>query len=225
MRSLRYLLGLVCLLLIAGCSSTIQTYKNTLRLAFSPGDGVQFTQEEVEKRPYSLLLVRPGNRPKAQVALAYVEHGQQKWLAEDDAMIILERGRVIRFTGFATDLVFSGNLGSDYLKRPLTELDVGQQWSSVTDWSHGESSVKTTYTISAVDHETVELLSYSFKAKKISEKVVFANGETALNTFWFDEGSGRLLKSRQTFAPFLQTFEFEHISNANHVLTTAKVEL
>jgi hypothetical protein len=52
--------------------------------------------------------------------------------------------------------------------------------------------------------------------------VTFANGQTAINQFWFDLNSGWLLKSRQTIEPLWPEVELVHISTAGRLLGVVK---
>ena len=60
--------------------------------------------EHVQNSAIDLMEIKRGNRTKAIMALAYIEAGQHKWISGDQAMLILEQGRIVRTLGLATNL-------------------------------------------------------------------------------------------------------------------------
>lgn len=213
----------VAFLSLTGCSNTIRTYTDTLNLAFNPGEGASLTREQLASRTADALYATVGNLPRAQLALAYIEHGQHKWISSDNAMLVLENGRLVKTTGFANDLLFISDSEQDPLKLPMTKIQPGQQWQAVSDWeARQETGYKLNYEIVEIAVENIELLEQQFQTKLVTEQVTFSNGDTAINLFWFDLTSGRLLKSQQQIAPFWPQVELIHISNAARLLGIVK---
>lgn len=208
----------VCLIALAGltgCSSTMRTYINTLQLAFNPGADVSLSAEQLASRQHDALYAKVGGLPRAVLGLAFVEHGQQKWQSADSAMLVLEQGRLVKTTGFANDLLYLAATADDPLKQAMTAIQPGQQWQSYSDWSSGDrSGYAQHYVITAIAVQPLELLQQQFATKHVTEQVSFANGDTALNEFWFELKSGRLLKSKQQLAPDWPVVELIHISTA-----------
>ena len=208
----------VCFIALAGltgCSSTMRTYINTLQLAFNPGADVSLSPAQLANRQHDALYATVGGLPRAVLGLAFVEHGQQKWQSADNAMLVLEQGRLVKTTGFANDLLYLAATADDPLKQPMTAIQPGQQWQSYSDWSLGDSSGSAQqYVITAIAVQPLELLQQQFATKYVTEQVSFANGDTALNEFWFELKSGRLLKSKQQLAPDWPQVELIHISTA-----------
>ena len=73
-------------------------------------------KSEVERVPYPSMEIKRGERAKAIMALAYIEAGQHKWISGDQAMLILEQGRIVRTLGFATNLIHLSDKSADPLK-------------------------------------------------------------------------------------------------------------
>ena len=206
---------LLALLSLTGCSSTTRNYIDTLKLAFNQGADVSLSNEQLADRQTDALYATVGNLPRAQLELAYVEHGQYKWRSADNAMLILQHGRLIKTTGFVNDLLFMTDASDDPLKQPMAAIQPGQQWQSYTDWAADhETGYKVQFTITAVAEEQLELLNQQFATKHVTEKAIFANGDSATNEFWFELKSGRLLKSKQQIAPMWPEVELIHISTA-----------
>lgn len=203
-----------CLSLV-GCSNTVRTYVDTLNLAFNPGEGATLTEEQLANRKADALYATVGTLPRAQLALAYIEHGQHKWISADHAFLVLEHGRLVKTTGFDNDLLFIKGTEADPLKLQITEIRPGQQWQGTADWAaRQETGYKVSYEITKITVDKLELLNKQFDTKVVTERVTFSNGETATNIFWFDLNSGRLLKSKQQIASFWPQVELVHISSA-----------
>lgn len=203
------------LLSLSGCSSTTRTYIDTLKLAFNQGPDVSLSNDQLANRRTDALYATVGSLPRAQLELAYVEHDQYKWRSADNAMLILQHGRLIKTTGFANDLLFMTATQDDPLKQGMAAIQPGQQWQAYTDWSVAdETGYKVQFIITAAAVEQLELLNQQFATKHVTEQATFANGDTAINEFWFELKSGRLLKSKQQIAPFWQEVELIHISTA-----------
>lgn len=208
---------------LVGCSSTFRTYTQTLELAFNPGDGASLTKAELAARESDVLYAKVGTLPNAVLVLAYLEHGQYKWVSADEAMLVLEKGRVIKTTGFENDLLYLSDAALDPLKQKMAKIQEGQAWQSRTDWSgNAESGHLMSYKILHTEVTSLDLLEYRFQTKLVTEQVTFSNGDTAINQFWFDLNSGWLLKSRQSIAPFWPEMELVHISTAGRLLGVIK---
>jgi hypothetical protein len=213
----------IALVSLAGCSSTFSTYTQTLELAFNPREGISLTKAELATRDNDVLYAKVGSLPNALLVLAFIEHGQYKWLSADDAMLVLEEGRLVKTAGFNNNLLYMSDTNSDPLKQKMVKIQVGQSWQSFTDWSEGsESGSLTHYEILDTEISELELLGHKFQTKLVTEQVVFSDGQTALNQFWFDLKTGLLLKSRQTIEPLWPEVELVHISSAGRLLGVVK---
>ena len=212
-------LALIAIVGLSGCSSTVRTYADTLKLAFTQGEDASLTKAELAEREADALYAKVGNKPIAVLGLAFLEHGQQKWISADEAMLVIEKGRVVKTTGFSNNLMFQSNKIQDPVKQPMVKINQGQQWISYTDWSEGsETGYESRYEIIQVEVTSLDLLEHSFQTKLVTEQVTFADGTTAINFFWYDLKSGYLLKTKQTIAPFWPELELTFISSAGRLL-------
>lgn len=216
--SARWLL-LACLPLLSQCSGTTKGYQDTLSYVFFPPAGVQLSRADLAKRPYDSLYAKVGNLPQAVLVLAYDEQGQQKWLSADRALLILQQGRLVKTTGFALNLAFTVNQGIDPLSKPLAQIQVGDQFERLLDWSAPQqTSQLQKLTIISIEPVQLELLQQQFDAVLVQEEVTFADQSTAINQFWFERRSGRLLQSLQQAAAFAPVMKLTHISSAFKLL-------
>ncbi|WP_419569481.1 YjbF family lipoprotein [Rheinheimera sp.] len=199
---------------LVSCTSTYKNYAYSFEQAFFPDSGVNLTADEIAAQKYDVLYVTSGNRPRALVVLAYVEQDDRKWVSNDKAMLVTRNGRVVKTAGFSTDLVYSEATVADPLQHQALELRQGLSWNSLSDWSSGDSSVQTSYRISDVQAETLEIAGMSLPTRKVTEQVTFGNGQTAENVFWLDPSSGQVLKSLQYIAPFFSPLLIEHVTAA-----------
>jgi hypothetical protein len=208
---------------LTGCSSTVNSYIDAMKLALNPGDGVTLSNDQLARRTKDALYVTVGELPRAQLTLDQKAHGQYKWRSADNAFFVMEEGRVVKTAGFNNDLLYMTGTEQDPLKQPMRKIQQGQQWQSRTDWfKKQETGYKVSYKITEIDIEKIQLLEQQFDTKKVTEQVSFANGETANNVFWFDLASGTLLKSQQQISPFWPVLELVHISNAARLAGIAK---
>lgn len=213
------LFSLVALLVLPGCSNTVRTYTDTLKLAFTPGKDAFLTKAQLAERRADALYVKVGDKPNAILGLAFLEHGQQKWISADEAILVVERGRIVKTTGFNNNLMYQSNRTQDPLKQAMVQIAPGQQWTSLTDWSgSNETGYPISYEIVFVEVAALELLDHSFQTKLVTEQVTFTDGATATNLFWYDLNSGYLLKTKQTIAPFWPELELTFISSAGRLL-------
>jgi len=213
----------IALVSLAGCSSTFRTYTQTLELAFNSDEGVSLTNAELSARDRDVLYAKVGSLPNALLVLAFIEHGQHKWLSADDAMLVLEDGRLVKTTGFKNNLLYMSDRSSDPLKQKMTKIQAGLSWQSITDWSeHSESGSKTEYEVLHTEISELELLGHNFQTKLVTEQVKFPDGQTSVNQFWFELKTGWLLKSRQNIGPLWPEIELVHISTAGRLLGVVK---
>jgi hypothetical protein len=219
MRKLAIIFALTALTGLSACSSTVRTYTQTLKLAFAPGEGATLTKAELASRDYDALYAKVGNLPRAVLGLAFIEHGQRKWISADNALLVLDGGRLVKTTGFQNDLLFQSDTSLDPLKKDMVKIKVGQKWQSLTDWSgQYEAGYLTKYEVINTEVAQLEIMGQMFQTKLVTEQVMFANGSQAINQFWFDLNSGYLLRSLQTIAPFWPEVELVHISTAGRLM-------
>ena len=212
-------LALATTLVLSGCSSTVRTYTDTLKLAFTQGEDAFLTKAELAERDADALYAKVGTKPTAVLGLAFLEHGQQKWLSADEAMLVIEKGRIVKTTGFSNNLMFQSNKAQDPIKQTMVKVNQGQRWISYTDWSeNNETGYQSGYEIIQVEVTGLDLLEHSFQTKLVTEQVTFADGSTAINLFWYDLNSGYLLKTKQTIAPFWPELELTFVSSAGRLL-------
>lgn len=221
----KLILSFLCfiLLTLSGCSSTSRTYINTLKLAFDRGEGASLSNEQLASRSRDVLYVTVGSLPRAVLVLAYTEFEQQKWISADNAMLVLENGRLVKTTGFTNDLLYMSDKNKDPLKLPMTKIQPGQNWQSYIDWSEKlETGYLQRYEIMDAVIEKIEIQGQQFDTKQVTEKVTFFNGDVADNKFWYDLTSGQLLKSQQQVAPFWPQVEVVYLSTAGRLAGVIK---
>ena len=63
---------LTAMLVLSGCSSTVRTYTDTLKLAFSQGEDAFLTKAELSERKADALYAKVGNKPTAVLGLSLI---------------------------------------------------------------------------------------------------------------------------------------------------------
>lgn len=208
---------------LTACSGTYQTYYQTLRYAFKEQPGVALTLAEVKASAADLLYVRYGERPQAAMALAFIEQGQQKWIAADKAVLVLQAGRVVRTAGFTNDLLYTSTLASDPLLQPYENLPQ-LSWQRELDWQSDEYGQVVQSTFTLTGSETLPVFSQSLTVTHVTEHLTYAAPSNFWRTdrqwqnhYWFAQ-NGQLIKSVQRLSPNAEPFELLFISRAARLL-------
>lgn len=221
----KFLSAVFSTLLLSSCSGTYQSYYDTLKLALTAQPDAQLTLQQVAETKHDLLYVKSGERPQAVMALAYREQGQQKWISADNAMLVLENGRIARTLGFEQDLLHTTNLSGDPLKRLLNDME-SLQWLRLTDWRQGEYGYRLQSTFKNEGIKTLTIFDQTLQTTLVTEQVELLDDTQFLrlnnrwqNFYWFEHNTGQLIKSVQLPAPFWQPLEITYISRISRLLT------
>jgi hypothetical protein len=214
----RFFFLLTVALLLVACSSTQYAYYDSLKLALHKADDATLTMSEVQQAEYDLIYVRVDDKPRATMVLAYLEHGQHKWLSGDDVLLVMEQGRIVRTLGFRNDLTFVSNTAADPIRRENREL-VQREWSRLTDWQfQHQSGYQLSSVVEEVAGEFVDVLEHTYDTRVLKEVVHFQDSDQHIeNLFWFERSTGLLLQSRQQLAPHMPVFTVTYISQAARI--------
>ncbi len=210
---LRNVFIIVSLSMLTACSSTIESYKQTLKSAFVPAADVELDLVTLQQNPGSFLYLRPNDRGRAALALISSQSGIAQWYSADNRIVELNQGRLSKLQGFKPNLDFVAFSTPDPISLPLDKIRAGLTARSVNDWSYSQL---TSYTVAheVIDKSSTSLTFFdrSFPMVLVQEKVTFPDGSTFINQFWFDANSGQLVKSIQKPSHFSAQFELIEIS-------------
>ncbi|WP_166425115.1 YjbF family lipoprotein [Paraglaciecola sp. 20A4] len=202
----------------AGCSGTYHAYYDTLKIAFSAPQDANMTQEEVSASKTDVMSVKRGERPIAIMALAYLENGQHKWVSGDNAIMIMEKGRVVRTVGLDKNLLYLSNTESDPLKT-ITNTSAVSSWLRSADWSGDEYGYPIHSSFSQPTSQTLRILNKDIETTLYAESLVYDAPSDYIrlnrewqNLYWFDKQTGTLVKSIQTLSPISEPIEFIYLS-------------
>jgi len=207
------------------CSGTYHAYYDTLKIAFSEPKDADMTLAQVAESKIDVMSVQRGERPKAIMALAYLENGRHKWVSGDNAMFVMEQGRVVRTLGLNKDLLYLGNSQEDPLKRIASSASKNSsQWRYTTDWSGDEYGHPIESRFTAPESETLTLLSETIQTYHYVETLSYQAPSDYLrfnqswqNHYWFDQKTGALVKSIQTLSPISEPVEFVYLSRISRL--------
>jgi hypothetical protein len=205
------------ILTLTSCSGTYRAYYQTLKLAFADLPKVEISLEKVLHSEVDLASIRRGSRPEAILALAYLEDKRHKWVSADNAMLIMEKGRIVRTLGLGENLLFLSNTAQDPLKNfPISHNIL---WSRIADWTGDEYGYGTESYFLGDNHETINELSIEIDTVKYVEQVTYTAPSEYVqlhkswqNIFWFDKKNGILVKSIQTLSPLSEPIELVYLS-------------
>lgn len=216
--AIKQLIGGSVLLVLTGCAGTYYSYLDTLKLAFASNEDVNLTLQQVRSAPSDLLYVRHGERSQAAMALLRLEAGQHKWVSADNALLIMEHGRIVRTAGFNNDLLYLSNTTADQIRQPGA-INADSHWLRLADWQNGEYGYVLQSRFSLQADQRVTFFGHDINTTLVIEQVNYDNQANYLrfdqqwqNYFWFDAASGTLIKSEQQLAPFTERLEMTYIS-------------
>ncbi|ALV93863.1 MULTISPECIES: YjbF family lipoprotein [Pantoea] len=192
---------LLCLLLQA-CTQTQKGLEQTVMLAVNGPDDVTVTDEQVASLPYASLYARINEGPRIFVVLGYDEQGQQKWVTQDKAMLVMQHGRLVKTLGLVDNLDAVSNLAQDPLADPL-HLQNNASWTRVVQWREKEN-VRAATAVSRFqrgDDTVLNVAGERVPCRVWIETVSMESlGAEWQNTFWIDNRDGAVLQSHQMLA-------------------------
>lgn len=209
------------LIFTSACSGTYHAYYQTLQIAFSEQTNAEMTLAEVQQSEADVISVKRGDRPTAIMALAYIENGQHKWVSNDNAMLIIEKGRISRTLGLNENLLYLSNTELDPLKSlpkaPTHETKL-QTWLRIADNTGDEYGYPIESTFSQQQHDNVPMLGINTEAVLYIETVHYKAPSNYIrlhsswkNHYWYAK-SGELIKSIQKVSPLSEPFEITYLS-------------
>lgn len=171
-------------------------------LAISGPDDVTVSDEQIANLPYASLYARVDNGPRIFVVLGYLENGQQKWVTQDKAMLVMQHGRLVKTLGLRDNLQAVSNLAQDPLADAL-RLQNGAQWTRVVQWREQDNVRAATArsTFQRGDDEVLNLAGERVPCRVWIETVQMESpGVSWQNTFWIDNRDGTVLQAQQMLA-------------------------
>lgn len=221
-----FLLGAFITMLTSSCSGTYKAYYQTLQIAFSDQVDTQKTLEEVQQTEVDIISVKRGDRPAAIMALAYLENGQHKWVSNDNAMLILENGRLMRTLGLSDNLLYLSNTDSDPLKLLSANSQYSRQsepWLRKADRTGDEYGYPIKSTFSQAKQNTLKALNLYLDTMYYVETVNYDAPSEYVhlskswdNHFWFAK-DGTLIKSIQKISPVSEYLEITYLSRISRL--------
>ncbi|MGS2719928.1 YjbF family lipoprotein [Paraglaciecola aestuariivivens] len=212
-------LNIVAFVFISGCSATFQSYYQTLSYAFSPPIIKQPTLEQIKSSEVDLISVKYGDRPSVIMALAFIEQEQHKWVSSDHAVLVMEKGRVVRTLGLKSDLLFVSNLHQDPLKSlaslPKQKLS---PWQTIIDLNNGMFGVEIQSTIQTPIIEKLSELNLQLDTWHYQEEFEYLSDSAFkdlepqwTNHYWL-AANGQQIKSVQKLSPFTEHIQITYLS-------------
>jgi len=184
-----------CLLLQA-CSSTTKGLGQSLWNSVFGVPGVQLTENDIQTMPYASQYMQLNDGPQLFVVLAFSEQGQQKWMTQDQAMLVTQHGRVVKTLQLEDNLLEVTNLNHDPLAAPNQIVD-GAGWTRTMGWTEHRqvryAVARSTFRWDGTD--TVTLAGDSTVVRVLDEAVLTDEARWH-NRYWVDN-DGQIRKSEQ----------------------------
>ncbi len=84
--------------------------------------------------PYASQYMQLNGGPQLFVVLAFAEDGQQKWVTQDQATLVIQHGRLVKTLLGGDNLIEVNNLAADPLIKPAQIVD-GATWTRTMGWT------------------------------------------------------------------------------------------
>jgi len=154
--------------------------------------GVHLTDDELLNMPYASQYMQINDGPQLFVVLAFAENGQQKWVTQDQAVVVTQHSRIVK-TQLGGDklggdnLIEVNNLGSDPLAKPNQIVD-GASWTRTMGWTeHSQvryATARSEFRWNGTD--TVKVAS-DVTTVRILDEDVTTDQKSWRNRYWVDE--------------------------------------
>lgn len=215
------LLSALTTILFSSCSGTYKAYYQTLKIAFSEQKDAHKTLSEVQQSEVDIISVKRGDRPAAIMALAYLENEQHKWVSNDNVMLIMHKGRLIRSLGLNDNRLYLSNLDNDPLKMLANYIPnekLAKDWLRIADREGDEYGYPISSTFGFTKKDTVQALNLNIESNYYVETVNYHAPTNYVrldssweNHFWYSH-NGVLIKSIQQISPLSEPLEITYLS-------------
>ncbi|MEP1552715.1 MAG: YjbF family lipoprotein [Paraglaciecola sp.] len=202
-----------------GCSSTHKAYLQTMKLAFQSNPDPTLSLAEIQSSPIDLLYIRLNDKPRAVLALAYIEDSKYKWVSGDNAMLIEKAGRIIKTVGMIDYFTYVTNIENDPLNDPKNISNL-TSWDRFIDYGNSQNAfVQSTFEY--VGNSELVIDGNLAKAGMLKEVVIFHSvnekKDSWINYYWFDSETKQLLKSEQQISPDSDRYELTYVSRISRL--------
>lgn len=209
------LLWVIPTLLLCACSPTVNSYVDSISLAFSTPQDVVLTEQDLQEGGPEAIYVRRDQGAQLVLVLQSKQANGEFWKSADSGILQFSGNRLVQTAGFAENLLDTRGQGLRQLEAVTLQSAEQQQRQWQTDWSVAEhSGFAASSVISKRSVDTLRLWETEFKTIRLDEQVSFADGTVLTNRYWFDAQSGDLLRTIQQPAPFWHEMDVTFISKA-----------
>jgi hypothetical protein len=197
-------------ILCPSCGDTwVKTVPQAMRTAFSKGDDLHVTREDIERIPYASLAVRFEDYPQALLILGRADGADLHWISNEREVIVTRRGRVVKTSGLPDDLKSTRFLTDDPVGRAAGAFASDRTCARMIDIEprHLDGIVVRSQFDNA-GSETLTILDSNLS----TDVWIESNRAPVLdwefkNRFWADSRSGFVWKSVQYVSPRLPPLE------------------
>lgn len=194
-------------ILLSGCSQRFETVNETLKEALWGFEDINMTTEQVEQLPYASAYFRINDGPQIFMVLAFAEqnpennHVQLKWVSADKAMIVTERGRIVKTLNLPhTNLIKRSSINKTWQIESNTHSRY--DWS---EWHYGFSATSDFY---PQGKESVQTPTWAKELTVWEEKVYFPELHKNINNTYWVSHNNEVFKSIQYLGPDMTRIEF-----------------
>ncbi|MCR9542086.1 YjbF family lipoprotein [Vibrio alginolyticus] len=199
---IRPLLTLPLFALLFGCTQKFNDVSATVQEAYGNYIDVELTPEEIEAIPYASAYLKIGDQKQVFVVLAFAEQNpltgntQLKWVSADKAMVVTERGHIVKTIGLQTTNLAGiyGNVPA--YSTPSTQYSLSYDWSDKYRYGFPAKVER-----SRQGQEAVITPISSTITDRYTEFVTFTSLEESVENQYWVNGKGEVVKTRQHLGP------------------------
>ncbi|WP_260862213.1 YjbF family lipoprotein [Citrobacter sp. Marseille-Q6884] len=185
----------ICLLLQA-CSATTKGLGHSLWESMFGTPGVQMTDDDIQNMPYASQYMQLNGGPQLFVVLAFAENGQQKWVTQDQAILVTQHGRLVKTLLSGDNLIEVSHVADDPLINPKRIID-GATWTRTMGWTeHKQVRYATARSVFKWDgSDSIRVASDETQVRVLVEEVTTDQAHWQ-NRYWIDS-DGLIRQSEQ----------------------------
>lgn len=210
-------LAAVIIATASGCSVRIKNYVEMAGKLFESPEDISLSQQEIKDYPYAAQYIRVEGSPRAVMALAFDDNNVLKWRTGGDEVIHTKHGRFVGSVNMNGAISHTSDLDRDPL--PCIQQNLQQPHLCPSEWQRTQwySSATETHL-----HDTARTYSSEFRVIG-QQQHTHADGTTLTvyeveevsdsftNTFYLEQKTGRVVKSRQFLAPTIGYASIEEV--------------
>jgi hypothetical protein len=179
-------------------------------------------REAIQSLPYATLSAKIGRGPRSLLVLGKKENGLEHWFSADQALLVIENGRIVQTAGFPDNLLKTVKNGNDPLNRLLHLAEYGSDRNKLEYVRKLDLSAENRFGVpvrsqfETIGHREIVIADIKVKTILVQElNTAFSINWSFKNHFWVDVYDGYIWKSRQHISRSFPPIDIEILKPAS----------